>query len=66
MGYSEIQRDAYIIFVPEIAKLIVSRDLKFDENIPQGEIDLKTNYYFHEIQLYNKVKDRTLLYSWIS
>ena len=59
MGYSEIQRGAYIIFIPEMGKLIVSRDVKFDENIPQGEIDFKTNDYFHEIQLYNKVKDRT-------
>jgi hypothetical protein len=58
MGYSEIQRDAYIIFVPEMAKLIISRDVKFDEAIPQGEIDFKSNDYFHEMQLYSKVKNR--------
>ena len=41
-----------------MAKLIVSRDVKFDEAIPQGEINFKTNDYFHEIQMYNKIKDR--------
>jgi hypothetical protein len=52
VGYSETQRDAYISYIPSLNKLIVSRDVKFDENIPQGEIDHRKNDYWKELREY--------------
>ena len=61
VGYSERQRDAYISFIPSLNKLIISRDVKFDENIPQGEIDHTKNDYWRELREYrdnsNRLKD---------
>ena len=53
VGYSEFQRSAYIVWIPEFNGLIVSRDCKFDENIPRGEIDFTKNDYFHELRIVN-------------
>jgi hypothetical protein len=39
VGYSEIQRDAYQIWVPETNRIVVSRSVTFDEAIPQGDVD---------------------------
>ena len=53
MGYSEHQRGAYIVWVPELNGLIVSRDGRFDEDIPQGVLDPRKDTYFYELRRYN-------------
>ena len=52
VGYSDLQRDAYRIWIPQSGKIIVSRDVKFDENIPQGKIDHVTDTYWKEVRTY--------------
>jgi hypothetical protein len=49
VGYSTFQRSAYKVFVPELGKVIISRDVRFDEAIPQGPVDEKVKEYFREI-----------------
>ena len=41
VGYSKVMRGAYKIWIPEWNRVIVSRDVRFDEAIPQGIIDFK-------------------------
>ena len=63
MGYNEHQLGAYIVFIPEISKLVVSKDVIFDENIPQGPIDNHVNDYFKELLTLRKNtnrKDKTI------
>ena len=43
MGYNEHQLGAYIVFIPELVKFVVSKSVKFDESIPQGPIDKHVN-----------------------
>jgi hypothetical protein len=55
VGYSTFQRSAYKIFVPEMGKIIISRDVRFDEAIPQGPVDEKVKEYFREIMTFKNV-----------
>jgi hypothetical protein len=50
VGYSATHNGAYKIWIPEYNRIIVSRDVKFDENIPQGDIDFKKDTYWLEIR----------------
>jgi hypothetical protein len=43
------------VFVPELGKVIISRDVRFDEAIPQGPIDEKVKEYFREIMAFKGV-----------
>ena len=49
MGYNEHQLGDYIIIIPELVKFVFSKDVKFDESIPQGPIDKHVNDYFKEM-----------------
>ena len=49
MGYNEHQLGDYIIIIPELVKFVLSKDVKFDESIPQGPIDTHVNDYFKEM-----------------
>ena len=50
VGYSDLQKDAYKIWIPQSGRMIVSRDVKFDENIPQGPIDHTQDIYWREVR----------------
>ena len=54
IGYSELQRDAYQIWIPETNRIIVSRTVTFDENIPQGDIDFTKDAYWREVRQFSK------------
>jgi hypothetical protein len=54
VGYSEIQRDAYQIWVPETNRIVVSRSVTFDENIPQGDVDFAKDAYWREVRQFAK------------
>jgi hypothetical protein len=54
MGYSELQRDAYKIWVPETNRIIISRSVTFDEAIPQGDVDFSKDSYWREVRQYAK------------
>ena len=58
VGYSDLQKDAYKIWIPQSDKIIVSRDVKFDENIPQGTIDHSVDVYWKEIRQFQKLTTR--------
>jgi hypothetical protein len=55
VGYSEHQRDAYRIWIPQSGKVIVSRDVRFDESIPQGHIDHSKDTYWREMRMFEKL-----------
>ena len=55
MGYSEFQIDAYKIWIPATNKIIIARDVKFDEIIPQGDVDHATDEYWRDVRLFTKV-----------
>ena len=50
VGYSEEQRDVYRIWLPLWNIIVTSTNVEFDENIPQGEIDFKTDEYWMDIR----------------
>lgn len=50
VGYSERHRNAYKIWIPKFDKVIVSRDVTFDEEIPQGDINYETDTYWKELR----------------
>ena len=50
IGYSEIQRDAYRIWLPIWNIIVISRNVAFDENIPQGDVNLETDEYWMELR----------------
>ena len=52
VGYSEVFRGAYKVWIPEWNQVIISRDVTFDEMIPQGDIDHATNPYWLEVRRY--------------
>ena len=54
VGYSEIQRDAYQIWVPETNRIVVSRSVTFDEAIPQGDVDFSKDPYWREVRQFAK------------
>jgi hypothetical protein len=54
VGYSEIQRDAYQIWVPETNRIVVSRSVVFDEAIPQGDVDFAKDPYWREVRQFAK------------
>jgi len=58
MGYSEFQVDAYKIWIPATNKIIMARDVVFDENIPQGDIDHAKDDYWRDVRLYAQVTKR--------
>ena len=51
VGYSEHQQGAYRIWIPKWDTIIVSRDVRFDEEIPSGDIDHLKDDYWHEARL---------------
>jgi hypothetical protein len=55
MGYSEFQVDAYKIWIPSTNKIIMARDVIFDENIPQGDVNHATDDYWRDVRLYARV-----------
>jgi hypothetical protein len=55
VGYSKVMRGAYKIWIPEWNRIIVSNDVKFDENIPQGIIDFTTDSYWLEARQYGNL-----------
>jgi hypothetical protein len=54
MGYSEFQIDAYKIWIPSTNKIIMARDVIFDEHIPQGDVDHATDDYWRDVRLYTQ------------
>ena len=54
MGYSELQRDAYKIWVPETNRIIISRSVIFDEAIPQGDVDFSKDTFWREVRQFAK------------
>jgi len=58
MGYSQFQVDAYKIWIPSSNKIIMARDVVFDENIPQGDIDHAKDDYWRDVRLYTQVSKR--------
>jgi hypothetical protein len=55
MGYSEFQTDGYKVWIPSTNKIIIARDVKFDENIPQGDVDHATDEYWRDVRLFTRV-----------
>jgi len=51
VGYSEHQQGAYKIWIPKWDTIIVSRDVRFDEEIPSGDVDHLTDDYWREARL---------------
>jgi hypothetical protein len=58
MGYSQFQVDAYKLWIPATNKIIMARDVVFDENIPQGDIDHAKDDYWRDVRLYAQVSKR--------
>jgi len=50
VGYSDMHSGAYKAWIPEFNRIIISGDVKFDEEIPQGIIDFKKDDYWLEIR----------------
>ena len=50
VGYTEIYRNAYKVWIPEWNRIVISRDVRFDEEIPQGIIDFKKDEYWLEVR----------------
>jgi hypothetical protein len=50
VGYAKQYRNAYKIWIPEWNRVVISRDVKFDEEIPQGIIDFKKDEYWLEVR----------------
>ena len=48
VGYSEHQRGAYRVWIPKWNEIIVSTDVRFDENVPTGDVDHSTDEYWLE------------------
>jgi hypothetical protein len=58
MGYSVFQVDAYKVWVPSTNKVIIARDVRFDECIPQGDVDHSTDEYWRDVRLFTKVSSK--------
>jgi len=50
VGYSAVHSGAFKVWIPEYNRVIISRDVRFDEEIPQGTIDFNKDDYWLEIR----------------